>query len=81
MNIKIYAKTKEQKESIRKTIFNAVKDSWGLIGVSDMLHYENKEKGRDYQGCSIHIIDIVGKIDYKDSVPKSYSLIVNKESK
>ena len=80
MNIKIYAKTKEQKDKIREGIFKAIKHSWGLIRVSDMLHYENKEKGADYQGCSIRVIDVVGKIDYQNSTPKSYSL-VKKESK
>ena len=79
MKITIYAKTKEQKDKIREGIFCAIKHSWGLIGVSDMLHYEDKEKGEDYQGCSINVIDIIGKIDYRDSIPESYSLAFKKD--
>ena len=44
MNIKIVTKNKKQKEAIVKGIYDGIKHAWGLIGVSDMLHHQDKKR-------------------------------------
>ena len=58
MNIHIKTTTKEQKEKLNKGILDAIKHQFDLFGVSDMLYHEDKEKGANYQGCEIRIIDL-----------------------
>ena len=65
MNVTIKAKTKKQKEKLHKGIIDAIKDKFGLFSVSDMLYHScewsntkgDKNKGADFQGCSIQIVD------------------------
>ena len=70
MKVFIKAKTKKQKQKIHKCIIDSIKHTFGLFAVSNMQYWEDKNKGTDYSGCSIQIIDIFSETDYKNELNK-----------
>tara|TARA_Y100001963_G_scaffold32270_1_gene44608 strand:- start:352 stop:570 length:219 start_codon:yes stop_codon:yes gene_type:complete len=69
IGVNITAKNKEQRDMLHKSIIKAIKHSFDLTGVSNMLYKDSGgKKGTDFSGCSIRVIDIHTKTDYKDKI-------------
>ena len=76
MKITIKASNKEQKKDIHKGVIRAIKHQFSLCSVSDMLYHGSKwsqtkgdkNKGTDFQGCSIKIDDTYTDTHYKDKI-------------
>ena len=78
MKVTITAKTKKQKEKLHKGIIDAIKSKFDLFSVSDMLYHGcewsktkgDKNKGADFQGCSIQIVDTKSGTNIKKEIQK-----------